>query len=170
MSDNLSSGSYISLKDIYDENFQDYKKASMLIACIKCDFKCCREFPDKPCFCHNLDIIKKPDIAVLISDIFERYISNYITSSIVFGGLEPFMQFEEIFSFIKYFRSKGCNDDMVIYTGYYDYEIKDKIERLRSLRNIVVKYGRFIPDSKKKYDEILGIELSSENQYAERIC
>ena len=161
---------YISVKDICDETFQDYKRAGMLIACIKCDFKCCRELPDRPCFCQNLDIVKKADINISLAEIYERYTTNPITEAIIFGGLEPFLQFDQILNLIRYFRDRGCNDDVVIYTGYYDYEIKGEIKELRKLGNIIIKYGRFIPDSSKRYDDILGIELSSENQYAERIC
>jgi len=36
-------------------------------------------------------------------------------------------------------------------------------------KNIIIKYGRFIPDKEKHYDEVLGIYLASDNQYAERI-
>ena len=35
--------------------------------------------------------------------------------------------------------------------------------------NIIIKYGRFIPDQKSHYDEILGVELASNNQYARNI-
>ena len=62
-----------------------------------------------------------------------------------------------------------CNDDVVIYTGYNKEEIADKIEVLKKFKNIIIKFGRFIPNSKKKYDEVLGVELASENQYGEKI-
>jgi hypothetical protein len=35
--------------------------------------------------------------------------------------------------------------------------------------NIIVKFGRFIPDDEKRFDEVLGVELASHNQYAEVI-
>ena len=34
---------------------------------------------------------------------------------------------------------------------------------------IIIKYGRFIPNQQKHYDEILGVYLASDNQYAEKI-
>ncbi len=34
---------FVTLKGIVDENFQDYKKASMFLAFPRCDFKCFRE-------------------------------------------------------------------------------------------------------------------------------
>ena len=35
--------------------------------------------------------------------------------------------------------------------------------------NIIIKYGRFIPDQQPHYDEILGVNLASSNQGAEKI-
>jgi len=32
--------------------------------------------------------------------------------------------------------------------------------------NIIIKFGRFIPDQKSHMDETLGVELASPNQYA----
>ena len=36
--------------------------------------------------------------------------------------------------------------------------------------NIIIKFGRYIPNQKPHYDEVLGVNLASDNQYAERIC
>ena len=102
-------------------------------------------------------------------DLIARYIDNDITHAIVFGGLEPFEQFHEVYDFIKELREYGCDDDVVIYTGYYKHEIARDVEKLSEFPNIVIKFGRFVPDSKSRYDEVLGITLVSENQYAERI-
>ena len=44
-----------------------------------------------------------------------------------------------------------------------------KCVKQRNEKNIIIKYGRFIPDSKSRYDNILGITLASDNQYAEEI-
>ena len=57
----------------------------------------------------------------------------------------------------------------MIYTGYYPEEVKMVLDELRKFNNIIIKFGRFIPDKEKHYDELLGIELASPNQYAERI-
>ena len=32
--------------------------------------------------------------------------------------------------------------------------------------NIIIKFGRFIPDQKSTFDSVLGVELASQNQYA----
>lgn len=79
-------------------------------------------------------------------------------------------QFDEVFDLIKTLRNKyGCNDDIVIYTGYYPQEIADELAALRQFENIVVKFGRYQPGQKSHYDEVLGVELASDNQWAERI-
>lgn len=80
------------------------------------------------------------------------------------------LQFGEVYDLIKYFRDKGCNDVFVIYTGYYPNEIEEELNKLKELNNIIVKFGRFIPDRPHRYDEVLGVELASDNQYAEVIC
>lgn len=61
------------------------------------------------------------------------------------------------------------DDPVIIYTGYYKEEILDIIEQLKHYTNIIVKFGRFIPNQQKHYDEVLGVYLASDNQYAEMI-
>ena len=58
---------------------------------------------------------------------------------------------------------------MAIYTGYYKNEIQDQIDVLKLYPNIIVKFGRYIPNQSPHYDKILGVELASNNQYAEKI-
>ena len=48
-------------------------------------------------------------------------------------------------------------------------EILNHINWLQQFENIIIKFGRFIPNQGKHFDEILGIWLSSDNQYAEEI-
>lgn len=165
----LNSDAYLTVKEIVDENFQDYKKAAMFIATVKCDFKCLVERGLDCGICQNSKTAKLPDKKILISDIFARYKSNPLTSAIVIGGLEPMLQFDEIFSLVSYFRNNMCNDDFVIYTGYYPEEISQKVQLLKSFENIIIKYGRFIPDSTGVFDDVLGITLNSENQHAIKI-
>ena len=65
---------------------------------------------------------------------------------------------------------KYTEDDIIIYTGYKADEIACQTYWLRNkYKNIIIKFGRFIPNQKKHYDEILGVELASPNQYARRI-
>ena len=158
------------IKDIIDEDFINYKKPSMFIGTVKCDWKCCIEGKFDKKICQNYEISHQKNLNVSNEFIFNRYINNPITQSIVFGGLEPILQFEEILNFIKFVRmDKKCIDDIVIYTGYNLNEIEDKVNILKNYKNIIIKFGRFIPNNKIHYDEILGVYLASDNQYALKI-
>lgn len=156
------------IKFVQMEDFLNYKKCSMFIGVTSCDWKCCKE-QNLPCsICQNYswskNEIKNIDNQILI----DSYVNNDLTEAIVFGGLEPFLQFDELIEFIKEFR-KSSQDEIVIYTGYNENEIEDKIDKLKEFKNIIVKFGRYIPNKPSRYDEILGVTLASDNQYAKRI-
>ena len=157
------------IKGLIDEDFTNYKKPSMFIATCYCNWKCCVEQGLDKSICQNSEIAQQKNIEISADEIFSRYNSNLITNSVVIAGLEPFLQFDDIYELIKYFRDNNCLDDIVIYTGYYDYEISNEINMLKQFPNIIIKYGRFIPNQNPHYDEVLGINLISDNQYAERI-
>ena len=158
------------VKTIVDEDFVNYKNPSMFIATTKCSFKCDKECGRK--VCQNSELIDYPNIEINNDNLIKRYLNNPITNSIVIGGLEPFDTFEDLFLFISKVRNTyEILDDIVIYTGYNKEEIENKLFRLtNSFTNIIVKFGRFIPNSTSHLDNILGINLISDNQYAERIC
>ena len=81
-----------------------------------------------------------------------------------------FDDIDELMAFICEFRNR-CNDDIVIYTGYYEDEIRSYINKLKTdFKNIVVKFGRYIPDQQPHYDEVLGVYLASDNQKGVHIC
>lgn len=40
---------------------------------------------------------------------------------------------------------------------------------LKKYKNIIVKFGRYIPNQKKHFDPVLGVELASDNQHAEKL-
>lgn len=157
------------VKNIIDEDFVNYKKPSMFIGMPNCSFKC-----DKECgtnVCQNSELAAAPSIEVSIEEIARRYSTNPITEAIVFGGLEPFDDFIDLYTLIMIIR-QTCQDDIVIYTGYYPNEIDKEIDCLKKInegKNIIIKFGRFIPNKSPIYDEILGIELASDNQYAKRL-
>lgn len=155
------------IKFLIDEDFINYKKPSMFIgAGISCSFKC-----DKDCgqeVCQNSSLSREPTIKLSIEKIVKRYIDNPITSAVVIGGLEPFDNYQEVKALISELRHK-TNDDIVIYTGYNKEEIKNKISELSIFPNIIIKFGRFVPNSQARMDEILGVKLASSNQYAECI-
>ena len=155
------------VKDIIDEDFANYKVPSMFIITSKCDFKCCIEAGNN--ICQNMDVVKQPNIEIDNDILVERYLANSITKAIVIAGLEPFDTFDDLLEFIRCVRLiHDCHDDIVIYTGYYPEEIKKELDFI-SYDNIIVKFGRFIPDQKEHFDEVLGVNLASNNQYAERI-
>lgn len=154
------------VKDVIIEDFINYKKPCMFIICPTCDFKCNKEYKNN--VCQNSDLIKQPTIEISTKYFIDKYINNTITESIVFGGLEPFDSFSELLPLVKEFR-KFTDDDIVIYTGYNKEEILPYVNVLSLYKNIIIKFGRFIPEQNAHKDKILGVNLSSDNQYAERI-
>ena len=164
------------IKGIIDEDFVNYKKPSMVIEFPKCDFKC-----DKECgqiICQNRSLVFEPNIEIDKYKIYRRFFNSKITKAIIFQGLEPFDSFNDVISLINLFRLPACvGFDIVIYTGYTKEELQNKIykdnisylDKLKQYRNIIIKYGRYIPDQEPHYDEVLGIKLASNNQYAEKI-
>ena len=106
-----------------------------------------------------------------MKDIYRRYISNPISEAIVCQGLEPFDSWKELNGLLFHFRiHESCLDTFVIYTGYNKDEIADKIEYLQTMySNIIIKFGRFVPDNEKHFDSVLGVMLASDNQYGEKI-
>ena len=151
------------IKGLISEDFVNYKKPAMTIMFPHCNgFKCGAEY------CQNSPLSKAEDIEMDISNIVIRYLNNPITESVIMQGLEPFDSWDDLIGFVKQLR-ESCDDDIVIYTGYYKEEITDRIALLSKYKNIVIKYGRYIPRQEKHYDEVLGVYLASSNQYAERI-
>ncbi len=155
------------VKNIIDEDFTNYKTCSMFIGFPTCTFKCEKECECKG-MCQNMSLVNSPDISISCHDVIKRYLDNPLTSAIVCGGLEPMDSFEDLLELIHELRL-FYDDPVVIYTGYYKDEILNIIEQLKVYTNIIVKFGRFIPNQQKHYDEVLGVYLASDNQYAERI-
>lgn len=160
------------LVGLIDEDFINYRKPSMILEFPYCDFKC-----DKECgmqVCQNSKLASAPIIEITEENIIRRYLENPITEAIVIQGLEPLYTSEstqQLYHFISEFR-KLCNDDIIIYTGYNKQEITKQLKDICTFGryNIVIKFGRYIPNKPSRYDEILGVTLASPNQYAERIC
>lgn len=156
------------IKGLTDEDFVNYKKPSMFISLPKCTFKC--DIENGCQLCQNMELALSPTYTFDTETIVKHYLQNDITKAVVFGGLEPLDTFDDVIDFIKLLRIKyNCNDDIVIYTGYNKDEIIKYISILKEYTNIIIKYGRFRPNAKSRFDEILGITLISENQYAEKI-
>jgi hypothetical protein len=154
------------IKGIIDEDFINYKKPCMVIEFPYCSFKC-----DKECgkqVCQNGALANSPNINIERMDLINRYLKNDITQSIVMQGLEPFDSWDDLISFIFLFRCYS-DDDIVIYTGYNLSELEEKVELLSYFNNIIIKFGRYIPNQQSHYDNVLGVNLASNNQYAVKI-
>lgn len=165
------------IKGITDECFSDYKLPAMFIAFPSCTFKCDQENGEQRC--QNCSLIREPDIEVTKEALIERFLANPITDAIVCGGLEPFDSITDLVSLVDCMRRVYKNDaPIIIYTGYTEDEIisgafmdnpsigKSFITNLLQQSNIVIKYGRFRPDQPNHFDEVLGVTLTSPNQYA----
>ena len=157
------------IKSFKDEDFVNYKKPSMFIIMPTCSFKCDKE--NGCLMCQNSHLVHEPTHDVGVRTLIERYLNNNITQAIVFGGLEPFDTPEELKYFINILRwNYHCLNDVVIYTGYTEEELQNNphFQHIITLKNIVIKYGRFRPNQTPHYDEVLGVNLASDNQYAKR--
>ena len=159
--------SVIEIKQLIDENISNYKKTSMFIGFPSCTFKCEREC-DRRGMCQNAALATSPTIQIDTERVVRRYVDNPLSNAIVIGGLEPFDSFAQLFHLVDMFRCRTM-DDIVIYTGYYCSEIEAQVTRLAQFPNIIIKFGRYIPGQKPHLDPVLGVELASDNQYAEVI-
>lgn len=170
------------VKEIRDEDFTSYKKPSMVIGFPSCTFKCERECGCKG-MCQNSALATAPNIKIEYGHIVDRYLKNPITKAIIMAGLEPFDSASSLVELINCFRM-NTDDDIVIYTGYTEEEVKSMqytihyswgkqtysyLGEIAKHPNIIIKYGRFIPNQQSHYDEVLGVNLASDNQMAKRI-
>ena len=135
----------------------------MVIGFPSCSWKCGKGL------CQNSPLATTPDIEISVDTLVQRYLNNPITKAVIMAGLEPMDSWNDMVDFIDELR-KYTEDDIVVYTGYTMDEICTKTYWLgNKYKNIIFKLGRFIPNQQPHYDEILGIKLASNNQYAERI-
>lgn len=157
----------IRLKQVVAEDFCNYKIPSMFLITCFCDWKCCMEGKFDISVCQNSSLKEYPIKEYTFESLYEFYVSNSITKAIILGGLEPLLQSEELYALISFFRKKGCNDKFLIYTGYTEDEVAsdNQYKKLLTLSNIVFKFGRFKLNDESRFDEVLGIELASQNQY-----
>lgn len=159
------------IKSFKDDDFVNYRKPSMFIITPTCSFKCDKE--NNCLMCQNSHLAHEPTHNIETKVLIDRYIDNPITKAIVFGGLEPLDTFDDLLDFVKVLREDyQCDDDVVIYTGYTEGEVGAlfylQFSALIQYSNIIIKYGRFRPNQTPHYDEVLGVNLISDNQYAKR--
>lgn len=162
------------LKGLVDEDIANYKKCSMFLIFPTCSFKC-----DHECgrtVCQNSSLANAMAVEVDKETVILRYVNNPMTSAIVCGGLEPFDSPQSLLSFVDSLRRiHKIEDDVVIYTGYTEEELENDsllssfYRNLRRYKNIIIKFGRFIPNQESHLDPILGVELASPNQYAKEV-
>ena len=157
------------IKGITDEDFVNYKVPSLFISTASCSFKC--DYECGRLVCQNGILASQPTHDISDITLCNRFASNEITKAVVFGGLEPFDQFDEMLALMRHFRERKIKCDFVIYTGYYKDEIATQVLTLQAEfgSTVVVKFGRFVPGRNPRFDSVLGVMLASDNQYAERL-
>jgi hypothetical protein len=136
----------------------------MFIGFPHCTFKCGKEV------CQNFPLYDGGrGINVPAKTFVKRYLGFDITKSIVLGGLEPLDSMADVKDLIDAFREE-TDDPIVVYTGYNEDEerARDFKEYVKNMgyKNIIVKFGRYIPNDEGVFSEVLGVHLASSNQYA----
>jgi organic radical activating enzyme len=158
------------IKGLKDVDYVNYHKPSMFIIFPSCSFKCDKE--NGCSLCQNSKLAHESTLDVSLLTILDRYENNPLSKAIVCGGLEPFDSPNDLISLVATARDcRGIEDDIVIYTGYTEEELAGTYvyETITLHKNIIIKFGRFRPNEKPHYDEVLGINLVSNNQYAKRV-
>lgn len=148
---------------VTDCDIVNYKKTCMFIGA---GYTCSRGCKD----CQNDKLKGTKPYEVEPSNIVYQYMSLPIVHAVVFGGLEPMEDIDNIVEWIKAFRQQ-TNDDIVIYTGdNIDSErVKNFISLVKEYPNIIIKAGAYYPGDEPHVDSVLGIKLASNNQKAYRI-
>lgn len=159
----------IKLLNINPNDFVNNKKGTFSLGFgVFCTFKCCKENPQ---ICQNFNCSSQDLYNTSISTVCKQYEENReLISCITINGLEPLDNLKEVLWFIQKFREKST-DDIFLWTGYTKEECEPLIYLIKKMNwvNIIIKFGRYIPNSLSRFDEILGVKLASDNQYAEKI-
>lgn len=155
------------VKNIIDNDYSNYKTCSMFIGFPTCTFKCEKDCGCKG-MCQNTALVNSPNIEVSTESIVNRYLNNPLSQAIVCGGLEPFDSYSNLKDLLAKFR-EFSSDDFVIYTGYTEQELINELRELSCFKNVIVKVGRFIPNQEKHFDQVLGVNLASNNQYGVKL-
>lgn len=168
----------IDVIDIKYTDVADYKKSSMMLAMPYCDNKCWieleKKFPGKypKDICQNYALHSEKIFHASIDQIIELYMKDPLTHAIIFAGFEPLLSQTDLILFIEKFR-KVSQDDIVIFTGYNEDEKTYRVflDHLNAIgaTNIIMKFGRYIPDEEPHFDEVLGVKLASSNQYGKKV-
>lgn len=157
------------LKGIIDCDLINYKDPVLTLEFPFCTMKC-DKLNGKP-VCQNSGLAAEPNMEVSCDTIWKIYSANPLTKGFCCQGMEPLDSASELLGFIYYIRKiRYCNDPIIIYTGYNKEEVTKFIYQIvPQYSNIIIKWGRYILGDKPHYDEVLGVKLSSNNQYGEKI-
>ena len=156
------------LKGIIDCDFTNYKEPVLTLEFPYCNFKC--DKLNRCPVCQNSGLATEPDIEISLKTIWNLYQQNPLTKGFCCQGLEPLDSVNELLNFIYFIRKTcSCDDPIIIYTGYNKNEVTKFIYQITQYPNIIIKWGRFIMNQEPHYDKILGVKLTSDNQYAEAI-
>ena len=154
------------LKGIIDYDCTNYREPTLTLEFPYCDFKCDKLNGCK--VCQNSALAQAPDIEVTGEQIWKMYEENPLTKAFCFQGLEPFDSFMDLMELIIFIRvEKHCDAPIIIYTGYNKKEDFIAEYFLQHYHSIIIKWGRYIAGQNPHYDEVLGVNLASDNQYAE---
>lgn len=173
------------LINLIEEDFTNYKKPGMFLGFPFCSGKCNPK--DALPICQNQQLHCAKLIDISAEEIITHYYNNPIPRCLIFGGLEPFDTFDDMVevidalhncdSFLPYGIKKtntGGYDtvhdsEVIIYTGYYPWEIEKQLYKLAEhdpYENILIKFGRYLPSYKPHHDRNLGVDLASDNQFS----
>lgn len=148
---------------VNDVDVVNYKEASCFIGA---GYTCSRGCPG----CQNEELKHSIPAQVDASRIALNYEKMPITHAIVFGGLEPLEDLENLKLWVNIFRF--ITDDMIIiYTGVEidSDELKEAAKYLAEYPNIIFKAGSYIDGHEPHFDELLGVKLASDNQRGIRL-
>ncbi len=151
------------IKGILDYDGVNYKEPCLTVLFPHCSFKCDK---DNGCqICQNWALRLEDNYDLTYEEIVS-YFDNPLTKAFCFQGLEPLDSWEDLISLVAFIRER-YNNTIVIYTGYNKEEKQQEAALLKEYGNIIIKWGRYLLNSESRFDDVLGVELASSNQYAE---
>lgn len=148
---------------INDCDIVNYKEACMFIGA---GYSCSRGCPN----CQNEALKGTQPHLTKGERIVEDYLHLPITHAIVFGGLEPLDDLDNLTEWVRLFRDK-TNDPIIIYSGDSPESprVGNAVTRLKRYKNIIFKLGEYHTGQEPHYDELLGVKLASDNQHGYRL-
>lgn len=120
--------------------------------------------------CQNDSLKGEKALEVDPDKVVQDYLDMPVTHAIVFAGLEPLEDLENLILWCRAFRDK-TDDPIIIYTGAEvdSDELLNAANWLRNFKNIIFKAGMYLDDQESHYDELLGVNLASNNQMGIRL-